>query len=113
MKFAASSSTNGRLWRGVLVIAAIIALTLTLANRFSVVPNSQARAVKSLSNGAGDTKQRLDQDAARFIMPVLDRSTFKPRIVCSHVLPLLPAPLSAAFFLSVYNRPPPFFLSAS
>lgn len=107
MRFSGNPSVGRCGWRCLLVAIAIVSLTATLVTRFSMHPDSQARAIKSVSSPSGDPK-RSDQDAARFIAPVIIRTGLKPTIVHSHVMPDASAsPLSEILPLSLSNRPPP------
>jgi hypothetical protein len=95
-----------RLERGTLIALAIFSLALTLATRFSTLPNSQARAVKSASSRLNETKL-IDLDATRYAVPPVSRTSFRPTVVYVRVLPSSPTLLCASLSTSLYNRPPP------
>jgi len=112
MRVPEKFSSEGRAWRSVLIAVIIFSLTLTLVARFSITPNSQSRAVKSVSSRAGDNK-RLDLDAVRFLAPPTSRASFLTIVASFRVFSSAPRLQRHSFGFCCSNRPPPPFLSSS
>ncbi len=106
MRFSVKSNTHRRVGRRAAIALAVFSLALTLATRFSILPDSQARAVKSASSRLSETK-RIDLDATRYAVPPVTSTSFKPAASYVRVLPFWPSLPGHAPSVGLYNRPPP------
>ncbi len=109
-----SRRIEGRVWRSVLVLVAVCALTSSLATRFYVPTTSHIHTLKSVEGGTSEPKrQHLDRDATRWVAPASDFSILAPTALHTSPSPartILPKPVYSD---SLYDRPPPpvyFFL---
>jgi predicted MFS family arabinose efflux permease len=106
MKFSENLRTDRSGWRRVLVVIAIFSLTVTLATRFSIPPDSHIHAFKSDSNKSGEPK-RLDRDAVSYVIPALSFAGFDATPVYAYLPPSSTVGARDVISASLYNRPPP------
>jgi hypothetical protein len=109
---ATTYTIKSRIWRSLLILVTVCALTSSLATRFYVTASADSHVFKSVEGNSVDPKhQHLDRDATQWVAP---ECTFTfMEFVADHVPPVpvktvLP---TQAFFDSLYNRPPPFSVS--
>lgn len=108
MRILGQRSREGRVWRGLLIVVAILSLTISLTTRFVIPASSPIHTVKSVSRSLTDPqRQHLNCDALQWSAPV-QASTFADLVVFySRVAPLEPQVATQFFDDSSYNRPPP------
>jgi hypothetical protein len=106
MRFSKNFSVDGKGWRRSLVIIAICSLTVTLATRFSIPPDSHIHAFKSDNNGSGEGKQ-IVHAAASYLVCGFRCASFEPSTAHTRIVPSLPARTRDVSSSSLYNRPPP------
>jgi hypothetical protein len=106
---ATNCTIKSRVWRSVLIVVAICALTSSLATRFYVIASPDSHVLKSVEGNSVDPKhQHLDRDASQWVAP---ESTFTFMEWVASQAPLLPVKTvlpTKVFFESLYDRPPPF-----
>ena len=108
MRLLRHRSTDGRRWRSLLTIVAVLSLTVSLATRFAVPAASPNHTVRSVTRCLVEPqRQRLNRDAAQWAAPVIVSAFAGPVILYSRVAPPEPQLAIHSFDDSPYNRPPP------
>lgn len=110
MKFSKNLRMDRKGWRRTLAVIAIFSLTVTLATRFSIPPDSHIHAFKSDSSKSGEPK-RLDRDAVSYAAPGFGFAGFDATPAYAHVLPSSTVGTRDVISTSLYNRPPPYSFS--
>lgn len=108
MRILGQRSSEGRVWRGLLIVVAVLSLTVSLATRFVIPSSSPTHTVKAVSRSLVEPqRQRLNCDAVQWSAPV-QVSAFADLVVFySRVAPSEPEVTTHIFDDSPYNRPPP------
>lgn len=108
MRILGHRSTDGRGWRGLLIVVAICSLTISLATRFVIPASSQIHTAKAVSRCLVEPqRQRLNRDAVQWAAPVQVSALAEPIIVYPRLAPPEPQVAIQLFDDSPYNRPPP------
>lgn len=99
---------DARGWCGLLVLAIITSLTVSLATRFWTPSTPRVSSVKAVHDRSSEPKrQHFNADAMRWVAPAETSSFFKPAKVDSQVVPPEPTVSDPLFAQALYNRPPP------
>lgn len=106
MRFSKNLKMDRNGWRFALVVVAIVSLTVTLATRFSIPPDSHIHAFKSDSNKSSEPKG-LDRDAVSYVVPGLSFAGFESTPVYAYLVPSSTVGTRDVISASLYNRPPP------
>jgi hypothetical protein len=97
----------------VLILVAICSLTFNLATRFLAPAASQSHAAKSVDRRSAEpVRQHLDRDATQWVAPSANFSIIDPTTIETHLAPARPLLPKLVFSNSLYNRPPPAFISS-
>ena len=96
--------SRARLWRWALTLLVLLSLVVALATRFQVTVQDTVTVQSSASRAM---RQHMNQDAVRWVVPILQLTvlqvpTFHPRVV-----PAGPSLPSLSVEENLYNRPPP------
>ena|ERR1035438_756583 len=97
-------SWRARLWRWALTVLVLLSLVVALATRFQVTVQDTVTVQSGTSRAM---RQHMNQDAVRWVVPILQLTvlrapTFHPRLV-----PARPSLPSLSVEENLYNRPPP------
>ena len=106
MRFSKNIRVGRKGWRFALIIVAICSLTVTLATRFSIPPDSHIHAFKSDNSKSGEPK-RVDRDAASSVTPGFSFAGFDSTASYAYLLPSSTVGTRDLISASLYNRPPP------
>ena len=96
-------------WSALVVLAAVCALTVSLATRYSTPFNVSSHKIKSVQarTSADSTRQRLTKNAANWMPPTLGFSILRASVSYSRIAPVGPPPPSLLIEQKLYTRPPP------
>jgi hypothetical protein len=106
MRFSENLRVGRNGWRFALIAIVICSLTLSLATRFSIPPDSHIHAFKSDNSRSGEGK-RLDRDAASYIAPGFTFARFDSTPMYVYFLPSSRVGTRDVVSAGLYNRPPP------
>jgi hypothetical protein len=108
MRILEQRSREGRVWRGLLIVVAVLSLTISLATRFVVPATSPIHTVKTASRSLTDPqRQHLNCDAVQWSTPVQTAAFADLVVFYSRLAPTEPQIATQFFEDSSYNRPPP------
>jgi hypothetical protein len=95
---------RARLWRWVLTVVVLLSLVVALATRFQVTVQDTI-TVQSIASRA--MRQHMNQDAVRWVVPILQLTVLQAPTFHPHVVPTGPSLPSLSVEENLYNRPPP------
>lgn len=108
MQILGQRSSEGRAWRALLIVVAVLSLTISLTTRFVIPTTSQVLTVKAVSrNLVEPQRQHLNCDAVQWSAPVQASAFAEFVVFYSRVAPPEPQVATQFFDDSSYNRPPP------
>ena len=96
--------SRARLWRWALTGLVLLSLVVALATRFQVTVQDTITVQSIASRAMG---QHMNQDAVRWVVPILQLTVLQAPTFHPHVVPAGPSLPSLSVEESLYNRPPP------
>ena len=98
-----------RRWCTAVILIAVCTLTLSVATRYGFCGNTANESVTTIQNHESWTPglQRLLDNAATWIPPVVGSAIFEDPDSYPHVAPSGPTVSSVSLEKNLYNRPPP------
>lgn len=113
VRLTTPGKTGGKRWCTAIVLIAVCALTVSVTTRYSYSPGPAKGHVVQRHHSLTPGLQRLLNNAATWIPPVVEAAIFHELEQHSHVAPS-DCPVSSALLeRQLYNRPPPFEFSLS
>jgi hypothetical protein len=92
------------LWRWALTLIVLLSLVVTLATRFQAAPRT---AMNVHSTAPQAASQHMNQDAVRWVVPLLQLATLLEPSFYPRKAPARPLLANVFHEESLYNRPPP------
>jgi heme/copper-type cytochrome/quinol oxidase subunit 2 len=93
-----------RLWRWTLTVLVLLSLVVALATRFQVTVQDTV-TVQSIASRA--MRQHMNQDAVRWVVPILQLTVLQAPTFHPHMVPADSSLPSLSVEENLYNRPPP------
>ena len=113
LRLTTPGKTGGKRWCTAIVLIAVCALTISVATRYGYSPGPANETVVQKHHSLPPGLQRLLNNAATWIPPVVEAAIFHELEQYSHVAPSDSPVSSAVLERQLYNRPPPFEFSLS
>jgi hypothetical protein len=95
---------RARWWRWALTALVLLSLVVALATRFQITVQDTVTVQSSASRAM---RQHMNQDAVRWVVPLLQLTVLQAPTFHPHVVPGGPFLPSLSVEENLYNRPPP------
>ena len=98
-------------WHRALVLGTVLALTISLATRYSTVRREAGTTKIAISQSLDAKRQHLLNDGLHWTAPAATFVLFEPAEVSSALMPVAPPTTRLYAEDLLYSRPPPYLVS--